>query len=811
VGATSGDTGSAAIDAVAGRDNIDIFMLHPKGRVSDVQRRQMTTVKAPNVYNIAIDGSFDDAQAIVKRMFGDPAMTDRFHISAVNSINWARLMAQVVYYFAAALQLGAPHRKVAFSVPTGNFGDVFAGYVAAQMGLPVERLIVATNVNDILHRALSAGDYSAGTVTPTAAPSMDIQVSSNFERLLFDCGGRDGLALAGQMRGFEASKAMRLTNAQSEGAAALLSSCRADATEMALAMAWARRECGELVDPHTAIALHAARIAELPREVPVVTLATAASGQVPRRRRARHRQPPVAADSGRRPVRPRGALRRAARHLRGDRGLRRGARDSVRLMAGLALEPLVMQGAGWADYGLVDSGHGRSSSATARSASFARKHRRYGSPRLADWPARRRVRPRLGRGRRGPLAVRSRRPPKAGRSPGARSRFTAQCTPFRHLGFFPDMAPVVGMGCASKLAGKSAAQALNLFGYTGVGTLALSECGPVTHVDASKKSVAQARENSALSNMADRPIRWLVDDAAKFVAREVRRGRRYDGIILDPPKFGRGPEGEVWRLEDGTAAADRRLPPAARCDSRFLFLTVYAVRMSSLALAGLLDEHLADLPGTIEHGDLAVREEGERRPPSADRDLRAVAPRLTALRARAAPQGDRAPGTSPCRSGPRARARCRARAGSRTARRNRRAGRRRSRSRTRRGWLPAAGSVCGRPHCASAAAGRVRSGRDPTASARRPLRLRSLASARDSHSTTTSAARSRRKPFGETRRRHDRVARCERSRSVVEVDDHRGWLSEQARRRSARPVASARREQRGLGALACRQRARGRS
>jgi threonine synthase len=279
VGATSGDTGSAAIDAVAGRDNIDIFMLHPKGRVSDVQRRQMTTVKAPNVFNIAIDGSFDDAQAIVKRMFGDPAMTGRFHISAVNSINWARLMAQVVYYFAAALQLGAPRRKVAFSVPTGNFGDVFAGYVAARMGLPIERLIVATNVNDILHRALSAGDYSAGTVTPTAAPSMDIQVSSNFERLLFDCGGRDGAALAEQMHGFEETRAMRLTNAQAEGASKLLSSCRADGNEMAQAMAWAWRECGELVDPHTAIALHAARAARLAREIPVVTLATAHPGK----------------------------------------------------------------------------------------------------------------------------------------------------------------------------------------------------------------------------------------------------------------------------------------------------------------------------------------------------------------------------------------------------------------------------------------------------------------------------------------------------------------------------------------------------
>jgi threonine synthase len=276
VGATSGDTGSAAIDAVAGRDRIDIFMLHPNGRVSDVQRRQMTTVKAPNVHNIAIDGSFDDAQAMVKRMFGDTGMTGRFRISAVNSINWARLMAQVVYYFAAALQLGGPERKIAFSVPTGNFGDVFAGHVAARMGLPIERLIVATNVNDILHRALSAGDYSAGTVTPTAAPSMDIQVSSNFERLLFDVGDRDGLALAEQMRGFEATKAMRLTNAQREGAAALFTSARADADQMSQAMRWAYEACGgEVIDPHTAIGLHAAREADLPADVPVVTLATA--------------------------------------------------------------------------------------------------------------------------------------------------------------------------------------------------------------------------------------------------------------------------------------------------------------------------------------------------------------------------------------------------------------------------------------------------------------------------------------------------------------------------------------------------------
>ena len=276
VGATSGDTGSAAIDAVAGRAKVDIFMLYPKGRVSDVQRRQMTTVLAPNVHNIAVENSsFDDAQAMVKRMFNDHAMTSRFAIGAVNSINWARLMAQVVYYFAAALQLGAPRRKVAFAVPTGNFGDVFAGYVAAQMGLPIERLIVATNVNDILHRALTTGDYSQGTVTPTAAPSMDIQVSSNFERLLFDVGGRDGAALAEQMRGFEATKGMQLTNAQREGAAALFSSARADADEMLRAIRWAYVETGELIDPHTAIGLHAARTAGIDPAIPVVTLATA--------------------------------------------------------------------------------------------------------------------------------------------------------------------------------------------------------------------------------------------------------------------------------------------------------------------------------------------------------------------------------------------------------------------------------------------------------------------------------------------------------------------------------------------------------
>ena len=273
VGATSGDTGSAAIHALAGRAKVDIFMLHPQGRVSDVQRRQMTTVMAPNVYNIAVDGNFDDAQALVKAMFNDASFASRFRLSAVNSINWARLMAQVVYYFYAAVRLGAPERPVAFSVPTGNFGDVFAGYVASKMGLPIARLVVATNVNDILHRALSSGDYSVGTVQPTAAPSMDIQVSSNFERLLFELHDRDGAKLAKVMQGFEATKRLTLGNERAK--AALFESHRIDEDGMAMALRWASSQANELVDQHTAIGLAAARAAELPTEVPIVTLATA--------------------------------------------------------------------------------------------------------------------------------------------------------------------------------------------------------------------------------------------------------------------------------------------------------------------------------------------------------------------------------------------------------------------------------------------------------------------------------------------------------------------------------------------------------
>ncbi|MBA3897091.1 MAG: threonine synthase [Sphingomonadaceae bacterium] len=275
IGATSGDTGSAAIDALAGRAKIDVFMLHPKGRVSDVQRRQMTTVLAPNIHNIAVEGSFDDAQTIVKALFADQETRGRLNLSAVNSINWARLMAQVVYYFYAAVRLGVPERAVAFSVPTGNFGDVFAGYVAAKMGLPVAKLIVATNVNDIVARALSSGDYSSGPVVATATPSMDIQVSSNFERLLFDLGGRDGLATAALMRGFETTKAMTIPEDIRTQAAALFSGKRVDADAMGLAMRWACEKAGRVIDPHSGVALAAARASDLPGDVPIVTLATA--------------------------------------------------------------------------------------------------------------------------------------------------------------------------------------------------------------------------------------------------------------------------------------------------------------------------------------------------------------------------------------------------------------------------------------------------------------------------------------------------------------------------------------------------------
>ncbi len=278
-------------------------------------------------------------------------------------------------------------------------------------------------------------------------------------------------------------------------------------------------------------------------------------------------------------------------------------------MATLDIQPKLMIGEGWDDFALLDSGNGRKLERYGKYRFIRPDAQALWSPNVPEWPADAEFVPGSdddGGGRwqyNGPV-------PRDGWELGRGDvRFQASCTPFRHLGFFPDMAPVWDwMG--EQLAGKTDASTLNLFGYTGVGTLSLSQYGPVTHVDASKKSVAQARENAELSGMTDRPVRWIVDDAAKFAAREVRRTKRYDGIILDPPKFGRGPDGEVWRLEENLPNLIADCAQLLDADSRFLFLTVYAVRMSSLAIAGLLAEALKHLPGTIEHGDLSIREEG---------------------------------------------------------------------------------------------------------------------------------------------------------------------------------------------------------
>ncbi|MEO1967672.1 MAG: class I SAM-dependent methyltransferase [Sphingomonadaceae bacterium] len=281
-------------------------------------------------------------------------------------------------------------------------------------------------------------------------------------------------------------------------------------------------------------------------------------------------------------------------------------------MAEFRPEPQLMVGKGWADYGLLDSGDGRKLERYGPYRFIRPEAQALWTPRQAEWAADGEFVPASDEDGGGRWQF-ARPVPEDGWELGwNHTRFTAQCTPFRHLAFFPDMAPVwEWMG--AQLAGRTDAETLNLFGYTGVGSLALSPFGRVTHVDASKKSVAQARENAALSGLEDAPIRWLTDDAAKFAAREVRRERRYDGIILDPPKFGRGPKGEFWRIEEGLAPLVSDCRQLLDADSRFLFLTVYAVRMSSLALGGLLAELFEGLPGVIEHGDLAVREEGDGR------------------------------------------------------------------------------------------------------------------------------------------------------------------------------------------------------
>lgn len=279
-------------------------------------------------------------------------------------------------------------------------------------------------------------------------------------------------------------------------------------------------------------------------------------------------------------------------------------------MAKLVQQPTLMECAGWDAYRLLDSGAGRKYEAFGDHAFIRPEPQAMWQPRMDDWPAAGEFTPGSDEDGGGRWNLDASVPQEGWELAWNEVKFTAQPTPFRHLQFFPDMAPVWDW-MRERLDGRDDAETLNMFGYTGLGTLALSRNGRVTHVDASKKSVAQARENAALSGMEDKPIRWLVDDAAKFTAREVRREKRYDGIILDPPKFGRGPKNETWRLEESLPELVSDCAKLLDDKSSFLFLTVYAVRMSSLAIAGLLEEALRDLPGTIEHGDLAVREEGE--------------------------------------------------------------------------------------------------------------------------------------------------------------------------------------------------------
>lgn len=281
MGATSGDTGSAAIEGCKRCDNIDIFILHPHQRVSEVQRRQMTTVAGDNIHNLAVQGNFDDCQAMVKASFADRSFlpADR-SLVAVNSINWARIMAQIVYYFYAAVALGAPARKVAFSVPTGNFGDIFAGYLAHKMGLPVERLIIATNRNDVLHRVMSTSTYHRQELEHTLSPSMDITVSSNFERLLFDLYDCDGAAIADLMARFDEGDVSFSEDAMAQ-ARGLFSSQRVSDEETCEQIASTWQRCEYMLDPHSAIGVKAALDADLDAAVPVVTLATAHPAKFP--------------------------------------------------------------------------------------------------------------------------------------------------------------------------------------------------------------------------------------------------------------------------------------------------------------------------------------------------------------------------------------------------------------------------------------------------------------------------------------------------------------------------------------------------
>ena len=281
VGATSGDTGSAAIEACANRDRIDIVILHPHLRTSEVQRRQMTTVLAPNVGNVAIEGTFDDCQDLVKALFADVPFRTELHLSAVNSINWARIAAQIPYYVAAALVLGAPDREVAFAVPTGNFGNILAGWAARRMGLPVARLIVGSNRNDILYRFLQSNDMSVAPVEPSLSPSMDIQVSSNFERLLFELSERDPVATAHAMREFRETGRMTVADAVWHRVRGAFHAFRLDDPGTVAEIRRLHDACGYLADPHTAIGIAAARAHPCAHGVPTVAMATAHPAKFP--------------------------------------------------------------------------------------------------------------------------------------------------------------------------------------------------------------------------------------------------------------------------------------------------------------------------------------------------------------------------------------------------------------------------------------------------------------------------------------------------------------------------------------------------
>lgn len=281
VGATSGDTGSAAIEACRDRERVDIVILHPQGRTSEVQRRQMTTVLSSNVHNVALQGTFDDCQDAVKAMFNDQPFRDAMNLSAVNSINWARIMAQIVYYVAAAVALGAPDREVAFAVPTGNFGNVYAAYAARQMGVPVKRLIVGTNENDILARFFATGAMQADGVQPTISPSMDIQVSSNFERLLFDLMDRDGATVAQCMDGFRKTGRFEVSQGQLDRVRELFEGYRCDTEETLAVMKQAYEGSGYLVDPHSAVGVAAAQASDLDPSIPVVVMGTAHPAKFP--------------------------------------------------------------------------------------------------------------------------------------------------------------------------------------------------------------------------------------------------------------------------------------------------------------------------------------------------------------------------------------------------------------------------------------------------------------------------------------------------------------------------------------------------